>query len=66
MARRDRYLRLRTTAALHKLSQAQEAVAASLMDGWLVYDFRHSNPLLWQLLVGVAALHAAGVSVAAS
>ena len=40
---------------MHKLSQAQEAVAASLMDGWLVYDFRHSNPLLWQLLG--ASLH---------
>lgn len=33
-----------------KLPQAQQALAESDLDGWLLYDFRHSNPLLWQLL----------------
>lgn len=33
-----------------KLPQAQAALAESGLDGWLLYDFRHSNPLLWQVL----------------
>lgn len=35
---------------MHKLTQAHQALAESGLDGWLLYDFRHSNPLLWQLL----------------
>lgn len=33
-----------------KLTQAQQALAESNLDAWLLYDFRHSNPLLWQVL----------------
>ncbi len=33
-----------------KLPQALQALGESDLDGWLLYDFRHSNPLLWQLL----------------
>ena len=36
--------------AITKLPQALHALAESDLDGWLLYDFRHSNPLLWQLL----------------
>ncbi|MSQ09856.1 MAG: aminopeptidase P family protein [Dehalococcoidia bacterium] len=40
---------------MHKLTQAQQALAESGLDAWLLYDFRHSNPLLWQVLG--AAVH---------
>ncbi len=33
-----------------KLDLARQALAESDLDGWLLYDFRHSNPLLWELL----------------
>jgi len=35
---------------MHKLAQAQQALDESQLDAWLLYDFRHSNPLLWQVL----------------
>jgi Xaa-Pro aminopeptidase len=37
-------------ASTSKLPQAHQALAQSGLDGWLLYDFRHSNPLLWQML----------------
>lgn len=33
-----------------KLERAQQAVTEASVDGWLLYDFRHSNPLVWELL----------------
>ncbi len=33
-----------------KLPHALQALRKSGLDGWLLYDFRRSNPLLWQLL----------------
>ena len=36
---------------MNKLERAQQAVVeAPELDGWLLYDFRHSNPLFWELL----------------
>ncbi|MCX6020823.1 MAG: M24 family metallopeptidase, partial [Chloroflexi bacterium] len=32
-----------------RLNRAVAAVAESGLDGWLLYDFRHSNPLLWEM-----------------
>lgn len=32
-----------------RLQRAAAAVGESDVDGWLLYDFRHSNPLLWEL-----------------
>ncbi|MBI2886059.1 MAG: aminopeptidase P family protein [Chloroflexi bacterium] len=37
------------------MGQAQRALLESPLDGWLLYDFRHSNPLFWELLG--ASLH---------
>jgi len=37
-----------------KLQQALQAVAGAGVDGWLLYDFRHSNPLFWELLEATA------------
>ncbi len=33
-----------------RLPAARTAVAAAGLDGWLLYDFRGSNPILWELL----------------
>ena len=35
---------------MNRLAGALEALRLSGLDGWLLYDFRGSNPLLWQLL----------------
>jgi len=35
---------------MDKLGRALQAVAEANVDGWLLYDFRHSNPLFWELL----------------
>lgn len=31
-------------------SQAQEFMRAERLPGWLIYDYRHSNPIFWQML----------------
>jgi len=33
-----------------KLKEARQALQEFALDAWLLYDFRHSNPLLWELL----------------
>jgi len=33
-----------------KLNEARQALQESTLDAWLLYDFRHSNPLFWELL----------------
>ena len=35
---------------MSKLQEAQRVLAESNLDGWLLYDFRHSNPMFWELL----------------
>ncbi|MEK7214724.1 MAG: aminopeptidase P family protein, partial [Chloroflexota bacterium] len=35
---------------MNRLPDALDALRSSGLDGWLLYDFRGSNPLLWQLL----------------
>lgn len=35
---------------MNRLADALDALRSSGLDGWLLYDFRGSNPLLWQLL----------------
>lgn len=32
------------------LSTAQQFLALESLSGWLVYDYRHSNPIFWQLI----------------
>ncbi len=32
------------------LSTAQQFLAQENLSGWLVYDYRHSNPIFWQLI----------------
>ena len=32
------------------LSTAQQFLAQESIPGWLVYDYRHSNPIFWQLI----------------
>ncbi|HUE75986.1 MAG TPA: M24 family metallopeptidase [Chloroflexota bacterium] len=33
-----------------RLAAAQRFLQASDLDGWLLYDFRHGNPIFWQML----------------
>ncbi|HLC30484.1 MAG TPA: Xaa-Pro peptidase family protein [Dehalococcoidia bacterium] len=35
---------------MSKLQDAQRVLTESSLDGWLLYDFRHSNPMFWELL----------------
>ncbi|MBI4497825.1 MAG: aminopeptidase P family protein [Chloroflexi bacterium] len=32
-----------------RITQAHQAARESGLDGWLLYDFRHSNPILWEI-----------------
>ncbi len=39
-----------SSATSNYLSNAQQFLAQESIPGWLVYDYRQSNPIFWQLI----------------